>query len=69
MEVNVMKTRSSFSVLIFFVVFAIGLAVAYFGFGFQQGSGAMWIGAISFLIALLISSAIKIADQWEKQLY
>jgi regulator of protease activity HflC (stomatin/prohibitin superfamily) len=66
MEVNVMKTRSSFSVLIFFVVFAIGLAVAYFGSGFQEGSGAMWIGAISFLVALLISSAIKIADQWEK---
>jgi regulator of protease activity HflC (stomatin/prohibitin superfamily) len=66
MEVNVMKTRSSFSVLIFFVVFAIGIAVAYIGFGFQQGTGAMWVGAISFLIALLISSAIKIADQWEK---
>jgi regulator of protease activity HflC (stomatin/prohibitin superfamily) len=66
MEVNVMKTRSSFSVLIFFVIFAIGLAVAYFGYGFQQGTGAMWVGAISFLVAILISSAIKIADQWEK---
>ena len=66
MEVTIMKTRSSFSVLIFFVVFAIGIAVAYFGFGFQQGTGGMWVGAISFLVALLISSAIKIADQWEK---
>jgi len=61
-----MKTRSSFSVLIFFVIFAIGLALAYFGYGVQQGSGGIWVGTISFLVALIVSSAIKIADQWEK---
>ncbi|MCX6320692.1 MAG: slipin family protein [Bacteroidia bacterium] len=60
-----MKTKSSFSVLIFFVILAIGLALAYFGYGIQSG-GAMWVGAISFLVALFVSSAIKIADQWEK---
>ena len=59
-----MKTRSSFSVLIFFVIFAIGLALAYSGYG--QGIGAIWVGAISFLVALFVSSAVKIADQWEK---
>jgi regulator of protease activity HflC (stomatin/prohibitin superfamily) len=61
-----MKTRSSFSVLIFFIILVIGMAVAYSGYGFQSGTGAMWVGAISFLVALFISSAIKIADQWEK---
>jgi len=61
-----MKTRSSFSVLIFFVIFAIGLALAYSVYGDQQGTGTIWIGAISFLVALFVSSAIKIADQWEK---
>jgi regulator of protease activity HflC (stomatin/prohibitin superfamily) len=61
-----MKTRSSFSVLIFFVILAIGMALAYAGSGFQQNGSSLWIGAISFLIALLVSSAIKIADQWEK---
>jgi len=61
-----MKTKSSFSVLIFFVILAIGLALAYFSYGFQSGTGAMWVGAISFLVALIVSSAIKIADQWEK---
>jgi regulator of protease activity HflC (stomatin/prohibitin superfamily) len=66
MEVIVMKTRSSFSVLIFFVILAIGLALAYFGYGFQSDTGAIWVGGISFLVALFVSSAIKIADQWEK---
>jgi regulator of protease activity HflC (stomatin/prohibitin superfamily) len=66
MEVNVMKTKSSFSVLIFFVILAIGMALAYANYNVQNSAGAIWIGAISFLVALFISSAIKIADQWEK---
>jgi regulator of protease activity HflC (stomatin/prohibitin superfamily) len=66
MEVIVMKTRSSFSVLIFFVILAIGLGLAYSVYGFQEGTGALLVGAVTFFFALLVSSAIKIADQWEK---
>jgi regulator of protease activity HflC (stomatin/prohibitin superfamily) len=66
MEVNVMKTKSSFSVLIFFVIFAIGMALAYASYDVQDNTRAIWIGVISFLVALIVSSAIKIADQWEK---
>ena len=62
-----MKTRSSFSVLIFFVILAIGIALAYSGFSSEQVKGsAIGIVVIFFLLALLVSSAIKIADQWEK---
>jgi regulator of protease activity HflC (stomatin/prohibitin superfamily) len=61
-----MKTRSSFSVLIFFVILAIGMALAYSRYDAQNTTGTTWIGVISFLVALIISSAIKIADQWEK---
>jgi regulator of protease activity HflC (stomatin/prohibitin superfamily) len=61
-----MKTRSSFSVLIFFVVIAIGLAIAYSGNSNLAGTGTLVIGAITFLLAIIISAAIKIADQWEK---
>ena len=61
-----MKTRSSFSVLIFFVIIAIGLAIAYSGNRQLAGTGTMVIGVITFLIAIIFSSAIKIADQWEK---
>jgi regulator of protease activity HflC (stomatin/prohibitin superfamily) len=61
-----MKTRSSFSVLIFFVIIAIGLGIAYSGNSQLAGTGTMVIGVITFLIAIIISAAIKIADQWEK---
>lgn len=61
-----MKTRSSFSVLIFFVIIAIGSGIAYLGNGVQGGTGTMVIGVITLLIAIIVSSAIKIADQWEK---
>ena len=61
-----MKTKSSFSVLIFFVILAIGMALAYARYEAQAVSGAIWSGVIFFLIALIVSSAIKIANQWEK---
>ena len=61
-----MKTRSSFSVLIFFIIIAIGLAIAYSGNSNLTGSGTLVIGVITFLLAIIISAAIKIADQWEK---
>jgi regulator of protease activity HflC (stomatin/prohibitin superfamily) len=61
-----MKAKSSFSVLIFFVILAIGIALAYVRYHALAQTGAIWIGVISFLVALLVSSAIKIADQWER---
>lgn len=61
-----MKTRSSFSVLIFFIIIAIGLAIAYSVNKELTGTGTMVIGVITLLIAIIVSSAIKIADQWEK---
>lgn len=61
-----MKTRSSFSVLIFFIILAIGLGIAYTGNNGQPGTGTMVISAIAFIVAIIVSAAIKIADQWEK---
>jgi len=61
-----MKTKSSFSVLIFFVILAIGIALAYANYDVQDNTGAIWIVTITFLVALFVSSSIKIADQWEK---
>jgi regulator of protease activity HflC (stomatin/prohibitin superfamily) len=61
-----MKTKSSFSVLIFFVILAIGLALGNVSYSAGNRSGAISIMVIFFLLAVIISSAIKIADQWEK---
>src|SRR5665647_737542 len=61
-----MKTKSSFSTLIFFVIFIAGEAFAYNLFRVSANVEGTVIGVIVFLIALIVSSAIKIADQWEK---
>jgi regulator of protease activity HflC (stomatin/prohibitin superfamily) len=66
MEDIIMKPKSYFSVLIFFVILAIGIGVAYLVYNVRQGAGGIWIGVISLLAAIIVSSAIKIADQWEK---
>jgi len=66
LKLKTMKTKSSFSVLIFFVILAVGLALAYTGYDVQDRTGAIWIAAVTLMLAIIVSSAIKIADQWEK---
>ena len=61
-----MKTRSSFSGLIFFIIIVIGAVFTYLSYNAQNMAGAIWIGVITFVVALIVSAAIKIADQWEK---
>jgi regulator of protease activity HflC (stomatin/prohibitin superfamily) len=62
-----MRKQSSFAVLIFFVILGIGLGLAYNMF---KTSGNLyrstWIGVVAFVIALIVSSAIRVADQWGK---
>jgi regulator of protease activity HflC (stomatin/prohibitin superfamily) len=61
-----MKTRSSFAILIFFLIIAIGIGIDYLIYGGETNTGAMVMGVITLLIALIVSYSIKIADQWEK---
>jgi regulator of protease activity HflC (stomatin/prohibitin superfamily) len=61
-----MTTKNSFSVLIFFAILVIGIGLAYARYDAQSVLGALWIGVIFFLVALIVSSSIKIANQWEK---
>ncbi|HAQ20112.1 MAG TPA: peptidase [Prolixibacteraceae bacterium] len=61
-----MQTKSYFPTLIFFIILIIGIALAYILFGVQVRTEGIWMVIIFFLIALIVSSAIKIADQWEK---
>ncbi len=61
-----MKTKSSFGTLIFFVIFITGLAFAYPMYKASAMTEAGVISVIAFFIAIVVSSAIKIADQWEK---
>jgi regulator of protease activity HflC (stomatin/prohibitin superfamily) len=66
MEVVVMRTNNAFSVLIFFVIIIVGIALSLTIYDAQVINGTIWLVAIFSLVALIISSAIKIANQWEK---
>jgi len=65
MEGRIMKTKNYFSVFIFFVILGIGL-LKYAMFGVQGNVSSYTFVVIFFLIALIVSSSINVADQWEK---
>lgn len=61
-----MKVTNSVSVLVFAVIFGLG---AWHGYGLyraSEGAEGLWSVVGSFLLALLVASAIQIADQWER---
>jgi regulator of protease activity HflC (stomatin/prohibitin superfamily) len=55
-----------FSSFIFVVIFGIGLALAYYEYASSNITQSEITSLTSFLIALAISSAIRIADPWDK---
>ena len=61
-----MKTTNYFALLIFFVILGIGVGITFIIYGAQANTEGTVIDVISFLIALIVSSSIKVADQWEK---
>jgi regulator of protease activity HflC (stomatin/prohibitin superfamily) len=61
-----MRTNNSFALLLFFVIFGIGVAFAYASFQASNNVEGIWIIASTFVFALIVSSAIKIAAQWDR---
>jgi len=61
-----MRKSSSFAALIFIIIFGIGVGIAYAMYTATDNAESAWIGAIAFIVALFVSLAIKVADQWEK---
>jgi regulator of protease activity HflC (stomatin/prohibitin superfamily) len=66
-EVRPMRSRSSFPALLFGVVVAVGCALAYAlhaEYGWVGGSYAVL--GVAFALAIIVSSAIKVAAAWDK---
>ncbi len=61
-----MARNSPFSVLIFVVVLGIGSVIAYAAYHTSANEASVWIEACALVIALVISSAVKVADQWDR---
>ena len=54
------------SVLIFFLIFGVGAGLALAVGGGTLNAAGLAIGFASFVLALIVSRAVNIADQWEK---
>ncbi len=61
-----MRKSSSFSVLIFVVILGIGVVLAYAMHSVSNDFAGIWILGIAFVLASLFSSAVHVADQWNK---
>ena len=61
-----MRKSSSFATLIFIVIFGIGVGFTYAMYNASANVQTVWIGVIAFFVALFVSLAIKVADQWDK---
>ncbi len=61
-----MKSASSFSALVFIVILGAGFGIASALRGVAPGWTIYGIGVLAFLLALLVSSALQIANQWDK---
>jgi regulator of protease activity HflC (stomatin/prohibitin superfamily) len=61
-----MKSKNVFGGFAFVVIFGIGLFCAYAAYDPVAMTDSIVIAAGAFIFALLVSSAIKIADPWDK---
>lgn len=61
-----MRRSNSFATLIAVLILCAGAALILPFRANPSDAGSLWIGAITVIIALIASAAIKIADQWEK---
>ena len=58
--------NNSFSGLVFLVIVGIGLVLAYALYSLNAIVAGVLIGGIGLVIAVVVSSAIKVANQWER---
>jgi hypothetical protein len=60
------QNKLSLGVLIFIVILGLGAAVAYATHRIEINSEVISIGIVTLILALVVSSAVQIADPWDK---
>jgi regulator of protease activity HflC (stomatin/prohibitin superfamily) len=61
-----MSTNNSISAFVFFIIVIVGGLLAFFAFDPSNPAGTIWIAIFSIIIAIIASSSIKVANQWER---
>ncbi len=61
-----MRQSSAFGTLVFIVIFGVGAAIAYAVNGIAGNVAAISVAIVAFVVAGIASSAIRVADQWDR---
>ena len=61
-----MRTTNSFALLIFIAILGVGVALAYGMYVTSTSWESIWIVVGAFVVALVVASAIRVANQWDK---
>ena len=61
-----MKTKSAFPALLFFVIAGVGGALAYVLYDPVHPAGAIAVGSVAFVVAVIVSLSIKVAAAWDR---
>ncbi len=61
-----MRTTNSFALLIFIAILGVGVALAYAMHGTSTNWESIWIVGGAFVVALVVASGIRVANQWDK---
>jgi regulator of protease activity HflC (stomatin/prohibitin superfamily) len=61
-----MRQNGSFGMLVFVVIAGLGGALAFFVNGIAGNVFGVGIGVVAFAVAVIASSAIRVADQWDR---
>ena len=61
-----MQQRNSLPTLLFILIFGAGAVWSVFLFQSNGNPKSFWIAGVSFVIALIVASSMKIANQWER---
>ncbi len=61
-----MRPTNSIAALVFIVVLAIGASLVYAIYGISASWGSNWLIAAALIVAIVVSYATKVADQWDR---
>jgi regulator of protease activity HflC (stomatin/prohibitin superfamily) len=61
-----MRQNGSFAIAIFILVLGVGAVLAFAANGAAGNFAAICVGGPAFVVAMLASSAVRVADQWDR---
>ena len=61
-----MRPTSSFAILVFVLIVALGVALSFATYGISASFGGTWVIVVAVVVGAVVAFAIKVADQWNR---